>query len=382
MKIIHVSYTFFDGFAYQDNEIAKIQARMGHDVVVIALEKDYYTALQGRNIPDKQHTYISNGYKVRRIRLKYKWNFRFNKFAGLYQILEEEKPDLILFHQTPYMSMLDVVRYKRKYSNVKIYLDFHCDYYNSGLSFLSRVFLHKTWYRFLTRITRKYVDMYYYITPKTKKFVKEMYLISDDKLEFLPLGCDIEEVDYGNRNDVKRDIRSHLGIPMDDLVIITGGKLDEVKNTHSLIEAYQKLDMNNVHLVIFGEAIEDKYNQLLIKLAKGNSNIHFVGWLTSAEVQKYYLASDLACFPGGQSAVWQQAIVCGLPFLCPRWDGIEYLNVDNNVIFIEDVNVDSIFENLKLILGDDALRSRMAFGAINQGRDFFSYQNIVQKVSK
>lgn len=378
MKIIHISDTFFDGFAYQDNEFSKIHERLGHEVVVVSLLKKYYTPLQSRNIPN-ENTYFIGRVKMIRLPLKYKWNYRFNKFKELYEVLKKENPDIIYLHQTPYMSVLDIVRYKKENREVRLIIDFHCDYNNSGTSFLSRIVLHKIWYRLLTLLTIKEIDMYYYITPDTKKFVQEMYLIPEQKLSFLPLGCDIEEVDFKNQDKIRGDLRSKLGIGLNEFVVITGGKLNKEKNTYNLVQAFHHLNLRDAHLIIFGE-VEVEYKKILLDLISKVPNVHFIGWLNSAEIANYYLLSDVACFPGGQSVLWQQAIACGLPLLCYKWDGVEYLNVDNNVLFIENENVSSICEVLKKVYEDEALRRRMALGATTIGRDTFSYSRIAKQV--
>jgi glycosyltransferase involved in cell wall biosynthesis len=56
-------------------------------------------------------------------------------------------------------------------------------------------------------------------------------------------------------------------------------------------------------------------------------NIIYVGWVKPGEIYQYYMASDVAVYPGGQSVLWQQAIACGLPLICKYWYGCEYLDL-------------------------------------------------------
>lgn len=97
-----------------------------------------------------------------------------------------------------------------------------------------------------------------------------------------------------NKEEIKNDIRNKLRIKTTDLVIITGGKIDRLKNTHKLMQAFSEINDEKIHLIIFGVVIPDfkeEFDRLLTK------NMHYVGWCNSEDVINYMVSADLACFP-------------------------------------------------------------------------------------
>lgn len=378
MKIIHICHTYIDGFAYQDNELPKAHAKLGHDVTIIST-LDYagcfnYSVKQSLN----NKIYYTDKCKIIRLALKYKGNYRFILYKGLYSILKEENPDLIYFHELPYFNYYDVIRYKRKY-NCKLVVDFHCDYYNSARGFISKFILHRGLYRFINSIAKPYVDKYYAVTPGTIDFVHSMYNIERKKIQLLPLGGDLEEIERINKISSRSQTRMELGITENQLIIVTAGKIDYEKRTTDLIKAYKKLNNKDIHLIVIGP-IDYNYKKEISILSNDNSNIHLVGWKTPQEIYRYFLASDLACFPGSQSVIWQQAICCGLPLICRYWPGGNYLDCGGNVAFIENNSETDLCNKIKNIIKSSELLKKMSDISKKYGQERFSYTNIAQKI--
>jgi possible group 1 glycosyl transferase len=378
MKIVHICHTYIDGFAYQDNELPKAHAKLGHDVTIIST-LDYagcfnYSVTQSLN----NKIYYSDKCKIIRLALKYKSNYRFILYKGLYSILKEENPDLIYFHELPYFNYYDIIRYKKKY-NCKLVVDFHCDYYNSARGFISKFILHKGLYRFINSIVKSYVDQYYAVTPGTIDFVYSMYNINREKIKLLPLGGNLDEIESNNNKTARSQTRLELGISENQLIIITAGKIDYNKKTIELIKAYKKLNNKHIDLVIIG-SIESKCEKKIFKLCDNNPNIHLLGWKTPQEIYRYFIASDLGCFPGSQSAIWQQAICCGLPLICRYWPGGDYLDCGGNISFIQDDSETDIFNAIKEIIETTGTLDKMSHISKKYGKERFSYINIAQKV--
>ena len=207
-----------------------------------------------------------------------------------------------------------------------------------------------------------------------------MYCIPDRKLKFLPRGGILENMDFVNEKKIRREIREQLHIGADDVVVISGGKLDAKKMSHHLCEAINDLNKPNVHLILFG-TVDKNYEEQLQKAVNGNSKIHLIGWIASENVYNYFFASDIACFPGGHSVMWEQAICCGLPLIVKDWyKGMDYLNVKNNVLFLEDSDVRYIKPALSRLIEHPELRLEMSQNARNEGQFFFSYRRIAESI--
>jgi glycosyltransferase involved in cell wall biosynthesis len=242
----------------------------------------------------------------------------------------------------------------------------------------------------------KDIDKIYPVVPAGFVFLNEVYGIPYEKMELLPLGCNMDKVDEVRRQNKGKIIRHNLHIPDDAFVVFTGGKLDPVKRTDLLIESFLKLSYPNVHLIIAGTFREEyvAYKLKIEQMIKNNKQIHFTGWLNGEEVYDYMNASDIAVFPASQSVLWQQSIGMGLPLILGTItkingkifvQGADYLNINNNIIFLDknktsDIEIISeISKIIKKLIKDPLLMKRMREGAIKTAEEFLDYAIIARK---
>jgi 1,2-diacylglycerol 3-alpha-glucosyltransferase len=380
MKIVHITYVYVDGFNYQENELPKAHVQLGHEVIMISTS--HYTGAINQShihepINNAKYYYI-DGVKVVRLPLKFNIDYRFSILKDLRKTLELEKPDLIFSHGGAYLNLLIVAGYVKKHSDCIWSMDFHGEYYNTGTNFISRLY-HKYFFRYIIRSAFKYAKVAYYVTPLVGMFTEEMYKLPKNKMKMLPIGFDLSIVDFDHKETLRNHIRSGFNIKDEDIIIITGGRIESEKNTVNLVRAVIGMGIDNIHLIIFGKIVE-KYQHELYTAIDNQPNIHFAGWLNTREVNNHYLASDIACFPGGQSVLWQQAIGCGLPLCIKYFHGLEYLDRGGNVRFLYNDDDLTIRSELKEIIGDRKLMRSMAEVALHEGRDYFSYHNIAQTV--
>jgi glycosyltransferase involved in cell wall biosynthesis len=189
----------------------------------------------------------------------------------------------------------------------------------------------------------------------------------------LYLGADTEKIDFENKDKIRLRIRNELGIADNDFVFITGGKLSRGKKIKELLSSFREIDSRNVKLIIFGAFTYDNSAEML-SLINEDNRVHFVGWLNGDKTYDYYLASDAAIFPGTKSALWEQAICSGLPIICKKWPGMEYVDVGGNVIFLE--RFADLAEKIESLLTDKELYSNMKQVACTKGFETFSYEII------
>lgn len=383
MKIVYVARKFLEGFAYQDNELANMHAQMGHEVTVITSQSDdssLYFDMSLIKEAKKKETFPTAPYRVIYLPLKHQVNHRFWQFKGINEQLEKLRPDLIFFHGSPMLVLLDLARYKREHPEVKLAMDCHNDYNNAAHGFISRVIMHQFIYRSILRRTAREVDVYYYLSPNIKIFMREMYRLPEAKLQFLPRGGFIEHMPLEDALETRSRVRQALGIPDHSFVIVNGGKLDARKRTQELVEAVKAMGKPDIHLILFG-SVDKTYEEQLRQAIGTDARIHLIGWIGARQVYDYFFAADVGCFPGGHSVLWEQAICCGLPLVVKNWfGGMSYLNVADNVILLPEGDRCHIVEALTRLYSTPSLLSRMRRHAIEQGREFFSYRRIAQHI--
>lgn len=381
MKIVHLCLSSFyiEGFGYQENIIPKYNKKDGHEVTIIA-SKFTYNKNNGKEEEADAGEYINHdGIKVIRIEYKYpmfgKLNSKLKIYAGTYELIAKERPDLIFSHGIQFIDLNEVVRYVKDNQGCRLVADSHAAYINSGLTILSRVVLHKIIYRKIIQNSLKYIDRLFVIAPGCRDFAKDMYGIQDDKMEYLFLGADTDRIDFDKKDVISIKIRDELGIKIEDTVLITGGKLSKGKNLKLLIDAFRLIDSINIKLIIFG-VLSDDIREEMIEMMSRDSRIKYLGWIESDKVYDYYLSSNIAIFPGTKSALWEQAICSGLPLICKKWSGMEYVDLGGNVIFIKGDDEDELKYSINKIINDSELYKQMKTVAKEIGYKKFSYKSI------
>lgn len=376
MKIVHLclSCFFVDNYSYQDNMLPKYHVKMGYEVTVIASLVSFNKEGKPCLLPAPSVRMDDNGHKV--IRLAYKKPLRVNRilrrYENFYETLAAERPDVIFTHGIAMAEVNSLIHYLKKNPHVKLYGDHHGDYINSATSFWSKHILHKVIWRHYAKKLEPYLIKCYGVTPMRCRFLKEMYHLNPDIIEFLPMGVDDEAIPQ-DREKVRKTIRKELGIQEDAFLIITGGKIDERKNTHILLEAVRRINNSNLHMVICGVLTpEMEYLKNLF-----DSNVHYLGWCNASRVMDCMVAADLACFPGTHSTLWEQAVGVGLPAILKHWDEMTHMNVNDNCIFVKGEDIDELQQVIEQMLCGDYYRQQKAKAEI--AATSFLYSDIAKK---
>ncbi len=388
MKILHISLNcqYNEGWGYQENILPKMQVRLGHQVTLLvgcfAFSED---ASGSMKIVDEGRYTNADGVDV--IRLKKRQYFRLSPVDGIVRkfgftyhkidgILEELSPDVIFLHGlTQNITNKQIFDYVEKHKNeCKLFGDAHIVPQNDTYNTTGKKILFKSIILPYIRKGYRHYTKFFYLTPESRDYISKKYKIKKEDMTFLPLGYDPSLCDWDNRSDIRRTVREKLGIPDDAVVLVHGGKITQVRKTPEVIKAFNKLKNEKIRLVIFG-GIDNQMSSEVNSLLAVNPSVIYLGKLSQKEYYDLYLASDIGVFPGGQSVLWQEAIGCGLPLIVKKIQGLEYLDVGGNVLFIDDSSADSVCKGISQVLEDSAF-VKMSDVASSEGRKVFSYERI------
>lgn len=96
----------------------------------------------------------------------------------------------------------------------------------------------------------------------------------------------------------KAEARRSLGVPSDSKVLLFFGQIRPYKDVPRLIEAFELLEDQTVHLVIAGHAPDSNLQDEIIQLARANPRIHLeLALISSDRVQLFMRAADLVVLP-------------------------------------------------------------------------------------
>lgn len=378
MRIAHIclSSAFTDGLSYQENILANIHARDGHEVLVVA-DCHLYENGQLRRVPPED-TLLPSG--IRLVRLPYRRIFsdwiseKIKKTDALAPLLAEFRPDVIMFHGVTGWEMRTVGDYRRANPKTRLYLDCHEDRHNSGRNLLSRVLQYKMLTKWLLYGILDQVNKILYVSTESRDFLVEMYGLRDEYLEFYPLGGML--VSPIAKAEKRRVVRERLSIADSQLVYIHSGKLDSGKRTLELLRALSEVADPSVVLLIAGHIPEDQSAALNAAVA-ADPRVRFLGWRSADELTELMCACDAYLQPGTQSASLQVALCCGLPIMVyPYTSHVPYLR--GNGRFVS--NSEDIRECLKSFSDDPQCLKKMSEISYQLASELLDYNKLASRV--
>ena len=384
MRLMHLCLCgpYSDDYEYQDNLLPLKHYEMGYEVKVL-VSQETWEADGKRGIREAQ-TYINkDGYEITVLPFKKnKFSKSYRLFDGLYDEINKYKPDIIFCHGGLTYDYKNIIKYLKENPNVRFYLDSHVDYnisgmmYKKGINYIKRFCMYRYVWGHCIRRLSKYANKVWGVTPIRVEFLKNIFKINESKVDLLVMGGDERKINYDKVPAYREQIRRKCGVKDDELLFITGGKLDKYKNIPNLIKALN--DLTNVHLAIFGSP-DNEMRKEIEELTFHNQKITMLGWSSSEEITKYYLGSDFAIFPGRHSVLWEQAVLCGIPCAFLYAQGMQHVDVGGNCLFFEDGSVQCIKDNILKISNDRNKLENMRKVAQTKGKETFSYINIAKK---
>lgn len=378
MKILNVCLAcfYFEGLAYQENLLPYYQKRNGNQVV-IASEAQAYS-------PSGMKTKIENdfvndrGILVRILkRKKGLLGKKFNIFVNLNKILVEEEPDIIFVHGGQSRSLKVVLKYVKKHQDVRLFIDNHADDNNSPVTSFGSKLNARFGIGYYLRKSSKFVTRFWGTTPWRCDYLERVYGIPKEKIGLLIMGGNDELIDrICKLESPKKKLCSILKIPENSFLFCHGGKLDLYKKTDLLIEAFNKLNNEKAHLIIFGNCDSN------IEKAIQNSNnnrIHFLGWKNEEETYSILLAADVVVFPGTHSVLWEQAISCKKPCIFKKWPLMNHLDFNGNASFVSGENLNELYNILCKYLNDSSFFEKINRAANLPDSNNYLYSVIASK---
>lgn len=382
MRILHVIFAgrFTEKLSYQENLLPRYHATDGHEVIILTTcymsdinNKPLYTPPIDEKMSDgirlvrMDFSKIINKFITRKIR----------KVNGTLQFITLLKPDIIFFHGTQSIELLNIARYAKRNREVKIFVDNHADYINSARNWISKYLGHKIIWKYCAKNIEPFVVRFYGVLPLRCDFLREVYKISNDKIELLEMGADSDRILFSQKMQIRQKIRTELMISENDFVLITGGIINENKKIHLLIQAVNELELLNVKLIIFG-SLDTQMRTTIENLSK-SKYIRNIGWIDSAKIYDYFMASDLAVFPGTHSVLWEQSVGTGLPGVFKFWEGMDHLDLGGNCKYLYSDSITEIKNVLREIISDKIEFEKMKEVAEEIGVKKFSYREISRR---
>ena len=260
MKVVHICLSdyYLDDRAYQENELVEEHQRQGHKVLVIASTQVLDNEKRRKYLAPGRYR---NGQGVEVIRLPYHpWlphvlAKSLRPHPGVYRLLDELAPDVILFHGMCGWELINVSRYKKDHPDVRFYVDTHTDFINSARGLVSKWGLHFLYYRTIVHWCLPWIDRILYISQLTGEFARRFYGIPESKLEFFPLGG--HPVPDGEYNTLRRHTRQDQNLTEEHILFVQYGKQTRQKKLIHTLKAFSGNPDPRFRLIIVGSLLEE-----------------------------------------------------------------------------------------------------------------------------
>jgi len=379
MRIVHIDphSQYNEGWSYQENLLPKYQAKLGHEVSLIISNRMYKNG--GLAYVECSDSFSADGFRVIRRAVK-KTNIRYLRiFASMpvKDLLMDLKPDFIFFHELVSSTIFQAIQYKKRCNpECVIVQDNHLDYnigFDPQKGWKNRVL--RFIYRIQYALTDHYITRVYGVTPWRKKYAEEFFGVPAEKTDVLIMGADDEKINFSERESIRKRVREQYGVADNEFLVVTGGKIDERKKIHLLMEACKGMD--KVKLIIFGH-VHDDVKQIFDALLADSKNLIYVGWLQAEKAYDYFFAADLAFFPGQHSVLWEQACAAKVPCVFGKWEGMEHVNNGGNSDFVSPITVEDLRRKLEELHFTPKYEAMKAV-AESEAMDIYLYSKIAEK---
>ena len=295
----------------------------------------------------------------------------FSYIYFLNKIMKEFKPDIVIFHYpNPFLAEF-MLHYKKDI--FKLIIWWHSDIIKQKI--LGKFFIKQN-LELLKRASKVVATSPNYINGS--KYLKKF----EEKCVVLPSCVREDELVISNKiieraNEIK---------PKGKIMCFSLGRHVKYKGFEYLIEAAKRLDDRFVFYIGGTGPLSLK----LKELANGDSRFHFTGYLEDDELQAFYYATDIFCFPSitkneAFGLALADAMYYGKAAVTFHIDGsgVGFVNLDGVTgIECENKNVEQYAKALEKLANDEVLRNKMGENGHERVMNNFSYSVFKKNIKK
>lgn len=204
------------------------------------------------------------------------------------------------------------------------------------------------------------------VSELTKDIFLREYPIDPGRVAVIHPGVNLTDYTHKNKGDVRRTVRSALGIGAEEPVIIFASMNFEIKGLDDILLTLAQLKKQNdkFKLIVAGKGNIKKYEKMA-KEAQISSNVIFTGVVGKDKLIDLYLAGDLYMMLSKFDTfgmVVLEAMAAGLPVMISSHVGAKDLVQEdqNGFIINNPSDYDHIVSKLKILFNENSRRSMFA----------------------
>lgn len=278
------------------------------------------------------------------------------------------KPDIV--HSNCEFSTFGIAHQIAKALNIPLIHTYHTVYENYT-HYFSPV---KKWGTAAARLFSRHIaaqcDCIIAPTEKVKKLLAG-YKISKP-ICVIPSGIETERFSSERADAASADLKNRLGIPKDNRVLISIGRLSKEKNCEELIRAVCDFQKKPLTLLLVGDGPYRSELEHLSQEIGIADQVIFTGMVKPENVWCYYQLGDIfvsASTSETQGLTYLEALSSGLPLLCRKDDCLTGV-LDNGVNGWQYENPAELHDKISLLLNQPELWQGFRDNALKTGQKF------------
>ncbi len=198
----------------------------------------------------------------------------------------------------------------------------------------------------------------------------------------VPTGIELDKFDISLSEAERSALKADIGIPPQNKVLLTLGRLAKEKNIEQLIDYVRLMKRHDISFVVVGGGPYKKVLTDYVEKYDLKDKIFFTGMIVPQLVPKYYLLADVflcASTSEAQGLTYMEAMASGIPSVCRKDLCIKNIIIDgyNGYQYTDFLSFESAVNK---ILDDPELRLVMSRNAKEITEREFSTQAFADKI--
>ncbi|ADV46667.1 glycosyltransferase family 4 protein [Nitratifractor salsuginis] len=205
----------------------------------------------------------------------------------------------------------------------------------------------KTFYKFAIPHILKSSIHIFTVSKFSKKEIEELYKIDSNKINIV----------YNAINEIFKPIK----IKNNQRYILGVSSLNNQKNFHSMIDAFNQIADKNIKLYLVGGINRNFASTKLLDEIDKNQNIILKGRVDDKELVELYSNATCFVYPSlyeGFGIPPLEAQACGCPVICSNAASLPEVCSDS-VVYFDPYNVQDIKDKIELVLYNEELQNEL-----------------------
>jgi glycosyltransferase involved in cell wall biosynthesis len=228
------------------------------------------------------------------------------------------------------------------------------------------------------------------LTDRERDQIRDLYGVPEDRIAVIPPGVDPEV--YLPQTD-KAALRTALGLPRDDTLVFTLGRLDERKGFDLYLEAAARVlaegDQKKITFVLSagassqGELQEQEKLEAIARRHNLGDALHWLPVLSEAVVPQYYAACDIFVMPSRYEPfgiVMLEAMSAELPVVATIHGGPTKVIEDGvDGMLVDPCDVGALADGIQKLVTSPEMRKALGANARRKVLSDYSWSSIAAR---